>query len=273
MTTGTSKRRLLARLLMVAALALPVSTAAVGRAAATGNSLDRRATANLAIYYGVCRTYYCVNGPASNEGGEVGTSYDDYANFNQNDCTNFTSNMLHIGGTLDRSYVDRYNRRPNDSDKSAWYSYRDAPRNADFRSYHRSESWRLVTQFWQYMSGQGNPSGRNIAYFTNNDPSNSTNDADLGDVVLLDPGMSSSPNYDHVMLETGYGPDNSQQGYSGAQTVEPGYYGDLISQHGAGRSDHSWNYGYTKETNQTYRYRMHARGWYVMHWRSGYNGY
>lgn len=54
---------------------------------------------------------------------------------------------------------------------------------------------------------------------------------------------------------------------------DPRRIGDVISQHSPGKTQHSWNYGITKEQNPQYRARMIKNGFYVMHFRYAYNGW
>jgi hypothetical protein len=223
-------------------------------------SFNREKTATAAIHYGACTDFLCY-WLEGNDGGDPGHEYPNYQIIPGVDCTNFVSEMLYIGGLAQTSSDLAV------TDPAAWYS------EGFGQEWLRAHNWTVVTNFWEYMSGQNNPHGRKLTYFTKNDPSSSINDADLADVIIYDWGTTSQPNYSHVTLETGIGAELNY-GYSLTDGFDPGFYGDLISQHSPGRSNHPWNWGWTSQHNPLYRARMKDRGWYVMHWgEHGTNGY
>jgi Putative amidase domain len=230
-------------------------------------SFDRQKAATAAIHYGACTTLACY-WVLRNVGGDPNTDYPNFANRFSDDCTNFVSEMLAIGGLAQTSSDLAA------TDPAAWYSeLRPIGVRGGGENIERAHNWTVVQLFWEYMSGQHNPHGRNLTYFTKNDPSSNINDADLADVVIYDWGTTSQPNYDHLTLETGFGAELNY-GYSLSTGFDPGFYGDLISQHSPGRSNHPWNWGWTSQHNALYRARMRDRGWYVMHWgEHGTNGY
>ena len=234
-------------------------------------SFDRQKTATAAIHYGACTTLACY-WLFGNNGSDPNADYPSFANLSGgDDCTNFVSEMLAIGGLAQTSSNLAI------EDPAAWYSQLETvqpPAGIPESVIFRAHSWTAVTLFWEYMSGQNNPHGRSIAYFTRNDPASNINDADLADVIVYDWGTTTQPDYSHVTLETGFGAP-SDYGYTNSGgSADPGFYGDLISQHSPGRSNHPWNWGYISQHNALYRSRMRDRGWYVMHWgEHGTNGY
>lgn len=234
---------------------------------ASFTSFDREKAATAAIHYGACTTLFCY-WVLHNVGGDPNVDYPNFANRFSNDCTNFVSEMLAIGG-LAQTSADLAA-----TDPAAWYSQlKPIGVRGGGEDIERAQNWTVVELFWEYMSGQNNPHGRKLTYFTKNDPSSNINDADLADVVIYDWGTTSQPNYDHATLETGFGAELNY-GYSLSNGLDPGFYGDLISQHSPGRSNHPWNWGWTSQHNALYRARMKDRGWYVMHWgEHGTNGY
>ncbi|MFL6139639.1 MAG: amidase domain-containing protein [Frankiaceae bacterium] len=212
-------------------------------------SVNRGAMAAWARNWSTChkwdwlnlRSLHCVPHVGRNPSADYGVAY---IVERKNDCTDFVSDALHLGGGMPQT-SDWYTKRH-------FFVWRD-----------RSQTWTVADQFYRYwLATRGSET---TLWWVG--PAGDRTPADLGDVIIYN--WEHGAGYSHLAVETGYGSAT----WKDVNGRSHSFYGDLVSQHSNPRRNSPWNLGYLRETDPTRRAAMRRDGWYIMHWTNGYNGY
>ncbi len=160
-----------------------------------------------------------------------GNSPAPYQPLKHNDCTDFASDALHVGGGIPRTAG--WHMEHNGS----WW-----PSNIKRGRRDWTDSWTVVKSFLSYWKNTGDVSIYNDDYALKH--TNQFNHAAPGDPILIDQGLGAG--FDHTYVEVG-------------STITPsGDYDDLIDAHGNDHYHVDWREWYDAIRDPVRRSKIHA---------------